>query len=289
MGVLKVKTAPGVWTPVSQGWSPLSGGYVGHASPSVDQSGIGATMTDITNMSVTWNADPTRRYKTTMILTCYPTTGPASVVAQIANASNALIRRSFVTVPTANYYTEIAVVAVETGLSGAQTRKAQINTSAGTLTLYAAATTAVIVVEDITTVTPGPTNPAPGGYVTHAEVSANQTIPGGYAVTTVTGLSKTITLDATRRYRVSAFVAVKKDTQAGDFWVMIVDNGTPMVQAGYTGAINDLISASPFKVVTGLSGSHTFDVRISSSTNNVTTQASANAVLSLLIEDIGGT
>lgn len=155
MGVLKAKVG-GAWVPVGQGWSPLAGGYVGSASPSADQSGIGATMTDITGMSVTWTADPTRRYMTTMILTCYPSTGPASIVAQIANASGTLVRRAFTTVPTANYYADMVVVAVETGLSGPQTRKGQINVSAGTLTVYAATTTAIIIVEDVTTVSPGP-------------------------------------------------------------------------------------------------------------------------------------
>lgn len=127
----------------------LPRGWVGQGIPSVDTTGIGATMTDITGMSVAFTADPTRRYKTSVLFVCYPSVGPASIVAQIANAAGTLMKRSFVTVPTANYYATVTVALVESGLSGAQTRKAMVSTSAGTLVTYAASTSALILVEDI--------------------------------------------------------------------------------------------------------------------------------------------
>jgi len=123
-------------------------GWIGSASPASDQSGIGATMTDVTGMSVAFTADATRRYRTTVVLTCYPTSA-AAVVVQITNAAGGLLRRSFTTVGAANAYMNITVVGVESGISGAQTRKVQANTSAGTLVIYSATTAALIVVEDI--------------------------------------------------------------------------------------------------------------------------------------------
>jgi len=147
---------PAAGDPVASAWSQqltqfaVDGprGWIGNASPAADQSGIGATMTDVTGMSVAFTADPTRRYKTTVVLSCYPTAA-AAVVVQLTNAAGGLLRRAFATVGATNGYASLSIVAVESGLSGAQTRKVMANTSAGTLVIYSATTTALIVVEDI--------------------------------------------------------------------------------------------------------------------------------------------
>lgn len=146
--------APG--SPIKSDWpqeisnyvQALPRGQIGVASMSGDQTGIGATLTDITGLSVAFTADPTRRYKTSLEITCYPSVA-ASVVAAIANAAGALIRRGYVSVGAVNGYACITIFNVETGLSGAQTRKAQASTSAGTLVVYGSATTCQIVVEDL--------------------------------------------------------------------------------------------------------------------------------------------
>lgn len=130
---------------------PLPKGWIAQAAPSADQTGIGATLTDVTNMSVTWTADATRRYKITVVATFTMASGtpPGTATIAIVNQSAAVVRRVAHTFRTATDSANAAVVAVESGLSGSQTRKVQAAISAGTLTISGASYPGWILVEDI--------------------------------------------------------------------------------------------------------------------------------------------
>jgi len=125
-------------------------GWVAESKPTVDQAGIATTTwTDVTNMSVTFTADPTRRYKTTVVLVSYPSVA-ATVSVRLTNAAgSSAIKAQYVSVPSVNGYAAHSFVHVESGLSGSNTRKAQAYVSAGTLTIYGSLPSCLLLVEDI--------------------------------------------------------------------------------------------------------------------------------------------
>src|SRR5262245_66278386 len=89
MGVLKAKIG-GVWTPISQGWSPIAGGLVGYAyGPTSDT--VHTSGQPITGMSVTWNAVAGRTYRVTVTASMLAGTATAVMDLGICDASNTTI------------------------------------------------------------------------------------------------------------------------------------------------------------------------------------------------------
>ena len=124
----------------------LPRGYVAHAVSGVATASIGATVTDITGTSCTFTADPTRRYKTTMVsgrIDQFAATGQAFMT--IADASNNNLAYNYLTLG-GGAFGFIAAVHLGSGWSGTQTRKARANTSAGTINVQG---NTWIIVEDI--------------------------------------------------------------------------------------------------------------------------------------------
>lgn len=151
MGVLKARVG-GAWVPVSQGFDTSSVGYVGSAIQSSVQSGVIGEV-DAAGMTVTWVADPTHRYRTTVFLLFRQGAAAGEQYATITDGSNTHIK-GWAQSAIANGVNTAYFAVVETGLSGSTTRKARIAASTAMAT-NATEYTGWILVEDITAVTPG--------------------------------------------------------------------------------------------------------------------------------------
>lgn len=126
--------------PVKRAWYAKAG--------NTDQSGI-AAVADITGLSVAWTAVPTRLYRVSMNVCINKLTTANAVTAYITNAANAAIAVKSVTLAISDLYT-MHMEWIETGLSGAQTRKGRLETATGTVTVVNSFTrNAIIDVEDI--------------------------------------------------------------------------------------------------------------------------------------------
>lgn len=116
----------------------LPRGVMAHADGSTN-SGIGATPTVLTGVSIVFTAESTRRYKTTLVISRVDQITSASVAtAVIADAAGA-VRGSAVTNIAASGFSNFTVTASETGLSGSITRQGRLSTSAGTINTVAPA------------------------------------------------------------------------------------------------------------------------------------------------------
>jgi hypothetical protein len=127
----------------------LPRGVMGRAAVTGSQTGI-TSETNVTGVSVTFTADPTRIYKTTIFCsTVVQLTAQGYATLIIADAANAQKTFGQVLLAT-NFQAPLIATITETGLSGSTTRKGRAFTTAGTLTLSAGATSPMfIVVEDI--------------------------------------------------------------------------------------------------------------------------------------------
>jgi hypothetical protein len=127
----------------------LPWGVMGYAQATANQTGI-TTETNITGLSVTFTADSTRYYRTTLYVAYGEQQTSANYpVVSIADGSNN-IKQSHTMYQLASQGDAFCVVVVETGLTGSTTRKGRARTPTGSLTLAAGATTPMfIVVEDI--------------------------------------------------------------------------------------------------------------------------------------------
>lgn len=134
---------------VNEMYARLPRGYIGLGVQSLNQTGIGAGETDITGMSVTWTAEPTRRYKTTACVILRQSATAGEQFLHIVNAANAHLKSSaFGAVGALGVATHTVVVS-EVGLSGAQTRKGRCSVSPGTAATNANEYVGFVLVEDI--------------------------------------------------------------------------------------------------------------------------------------------
>lgn len=112
-----------------------------------DQSGISA-LTDITGLSVTWTADPSRTYKTTVNVNLSKATSDAVALAIRNAASSTLIVRSAYIID--GQIQTLQIVWTETGLSGSTTRKASVSATSGTVSVTNGfSRNGILIVEDI--------------------------------------------------------------------------------------------------------------------------------------------
>ena len=124
-------------------------GVMGYVNGSTsDQSGISA-VADITSLSVAFTAISTRLYKTTVHVVVQQLTSTGVVKLFITDGAGAAAVQRDVTL-VANDEATLIACAIETGGSGALTRKARISTTAGTVTVLGTSTRlSHITVEDI--------------------------------------------------------------------------------------------------------------------------------------------
>ena len=127
----------------------LPWGIMGYAQATALQSGI-TTEVNVTGLTVTFTADSTRYYKTTIYtFSALQNTAAGYAEFKITDGSN-VQKQSGVIYQGAGVQSPLCVSVVETGLSGSVTRKARALTNAGTLTLAAASASPMfIVIEDI--------------------------------------------------------------------------------------------------------------------------------------------
>lgn len=287
MGVLKMKVG-GLWVPVSQGWSPLAGGIVGIGRQTAQQTGIGATPTDVTGCSVTFTAQAARTYRTTAWVVTRQSAVAGEHYAVIADAINTNLKSAAFTVPASGAATP-HIELIETGLTGTNTRKLRVNGTAGTLNTNLPPYDAFIVVEDITAVAPDlGSNPLPTGWIGHATQTADQVV--GTGLTDLPGLSVgpfTIP-SANRKILATATVVASQAVAAATVQASI--QSTP---AGGQGAvvqmqIGDQTVIAWQWVLTNVSGAYTIKVQGSASAGTCTFKSSSGLRSHLVVQDIGG-
>jgi hypothetical protein len=127
----------------------LPRGFVARAQRTVNQGSISSTV-DLTSLTVTFTADATRRYKTTLILP-YNEQATTNGYQQFLITDGSNVQKAgstqFAVVAQGSF---CQVIAYEQGISGSQTRKGRANTSAGSFTSNGSASEpASILVEDI--------------------------------------------------------------------------------------------------------------------------------------------
>lgn len=126
-------------------------GWVGGAVASSALTAVTGTQ-DIPGCTVTWTADPTRRYKTTLVIP-YVVLAAANggFYGHITNAGSTQIKSVMVSPNGAANATAAGhLTLVETGLSGATTRKGRVTSITGAITTHASPEYApYILVEDI--------------------------------------------------------------------------------------------------------------------------------------------
>lgn len=179
-------------------WASTAGssgarGAVAYAQVVVNQSGI-ATETNLTGMSVTWTADPSRIYRTTVRGELTATVAGDIPVVSIRTQTSASVQRYTQSLPS-TAGTSVSVQVVESGLSGSQTRYASLQRAAGSGTFMfggAPAFPAYILVEDITyeagsSGTPVG-DPPPAVYLSRSSnFSVASGVPAGISWTTSSG------------------------------------------------------------------------------------------------------
>lgn len=118
--------------------SRLPRGYIGSARASAsDQTGISsAGAADVTGMTVTFTADPTRRYLITANIVLAAVTQECVGVFDIANASNAALCEVQITIPSGKG-ASLFGHAIISGISGSYTAKGRIfnSVAGGTITV----------------------------------------------------------------------------------------------------------------------------------------------------------
>ena len=146
-------------TAVASGVTVASPGLVAYAkAPGTTQNLTTNSTTDVTGLSVTFNAIAGHTYKTTVFINLQAGAAGAGVFhTYIANASNGVLAASLMGLIN-NETKSTTPIIVETGLSGTTTRKAQVALSfqaaGGTsMVVNDAARNAYIIVEDITPAT----------------------------------------------------------------------------------------------------------------------------------------
>lgn len=127
----------------------LPWGIIATASKTADQNGI-TTVADISSLSVTFTADSTRYYRTTLFLAQVQQNTSSGSVNIVITDSTPTTKFSMFTNMAAADFEPFALSVIETGLSGSTTRKGRISTSAGTVDVKGSSTIiSYILVEDL--------------------------------------------------------------------------------------------------------------------------------------------
>lgn len=129
----------------------LPRGLVSYANgPTSDVAGFGTAGAEVSGMTVTWNAEAGRTYKTTMVIAVGLPSATAIISASILNASNSVQRACLISLAVNGYATVSAIDVFKASSTGSQTRKAHIGTNTGTASYIGAfGRHGLIIVEDI--------------------------------------------------------------------------------------------------------------------------------------------
>lgn len=126
-------------------------GYIGQASNSSNQSVVSANAwVDITGCSVTFTADPTRRYKTTVKTSFQKLTAGGYMYSRITDAAGATSLEQLGSTQAINEYGGHSFSRIDSGLSGTTVRKLQgLNETNGVTWFGLTNDRCLIFVEDI--------------------------------------------------------------------------------------------------------------------------------------------
>lgn len=105
-----------------------------------DQTGIGASATDVTGLSITWTAESGRLYLIVASVAVQQLTANGNATVTITDGAGTVAARRNVTLGT-NEYDTVWVPEFKTGLAGSVTRKVRAFTSSGSLTVQGAGQT----------------------------------------------------------------------------------------------------------------------------------------------------
>lgn len=127
----------------------------------------------------------------------------------------------------------------------------------------------------------------PRGVLGYAEVTANE---AGITSADLTGLSVAVTVETSRRVRVTGYAARIDGTSAGDlFSLQIAEGGTTLNEAGVIMGTTFGDGVTAMAVLTPSAGEHTYKLVLAraSGAGTATLIASANRPAFILVEDIG--
>lgn len=263
-------------------------GFVGYDATSTAIPGIGSTLTYLA-AQVQWVADPTRRYRTTLITGRIDQfTAQSNAFAGIYDGSNNAIRYSYTPIPPGGFGF-IYTFAIESGLSGTVTRKAMGSTSAGTMNVQAYT---MIMVEDIGSASQSGggvwSDSYPRGLIGSAKSTTLQNQSVAATWFDLADLSIQWQADPTRRYRTFLLVPLRKYTAAGEVFIGINDGtNTQKNGAAATLAIGDVLTITTQCIESGLSGTQIRKGRAFTSSNGVTVDVNSMYQTYISVEDVG--
>ncbi len=144
---------------------------------------------------------------------------------------------------------------------------------------------------DTTVWTEADVDSLPGGAIGLVQVTSSQT--GITSITDLSGLSVTVTANASRMIRVTGHFAVQKNTNAGLVKALIRESSTTLSLFGDNimgngSDVNSRATAEGSVILTPSAGSHTYKLSLSSATTDVDMSAAAGdpGPAFLLVEDI---
>lgn len=127
----------------------------------------------------------------------------------------------------------------------------------------------------------------PGGTLGYSQSVANQAGIGTSA-TDLTGLSVAVTVGASRRIRVSAFVNISMQTAGARAIIRIQEGAGSLAVAWEDLLVGHFAPVNVSAVLTPSAGAHTYKVTASVTPGaTITSQAAANEPVYILVEDIG--
>lgn len=126
----------------------LPRGIIERSQKTSNQTGI-STVTDVTGLSVTWDADPNRLYLTSVYLVVVQNTSAATIDVRLTDASNVL-KQQALDANSGGWACPVSLFLYESGLSGSVTRKVRLSTNVATADVSSnAAYPAQILVQDL--------------------------------------------------------------------------------------------------------------------------------------------
>lgn len=128
----------------------LPKGYIGHVAKLTDQASIGAAMTDVSGLTVTFTAEASRYYKVTVLARASQQSAGGLQQIALTDGSNNQLVSTQVSVASAGLSATHTPWIIHTPAAGSFTYKVRANTSGGTMTVSGVATyPALILVEDV--------------------------------------------------------------------------------------------------------------------------------------------
>lgn len=129
-------------------------------------------------------------------------------------------------------------------------------------------------------------NKIPGGWIGYATNTAAQTGVGTTA-TDLTNLTVTVTVDTSRRIRITGYVPIQQRTSAALSEVDIHEGATRLARHFASVAADQFDTMTPSVILTPTAGSHTYNLKMVTSAGTVDTVYGTDTIAFILVEDLG--